>query len=109
MVSNGNLKRLNLKAKNLLLLLKLFTSTILGRKYSFNGMCRFEHDLLLVFQLEVARKLELGKEVVAPIYISIAVTFCDCKKFEDALEYYKMELQLRDSELKEVCHYCHIQ
>jgi len=44
----------------------------------------------------------LNGKALAPIYISIAITFSDCKDYEQALKYYEKEMELRTGELKEV-------
>ncbi|XP_066915098.1 tonsoku-like protein [Clytia hemisphaerica] len=68
---------------------------------SYDVMCPEKAIEYYQKQLDVARELRIEDKLIAPIYISIAVTYSECKEYGKALEFYQRELKLRKNDLKE--------
>ena len=67
-----------------------------------NLMLETEKLMSHLFQLEVAEAINVDGKALGSIYVSLGVTYSECKQYDKALQYYRKELNVKDAQLAEV-------
>ena len=56
---------------------------------------QFDHQIILILQLNIMNQLNLTHDKLAPILSSIAQTYQDIKRYDDAINFYCQEVKIQ--------------